>query len=124
MENKIPENTNVEAKLFKFLYMKDLAVILLVLGLIYILYAMAIIPPKYTGFAWIFGIAYAIILVVRPFATNPKRRNYRALLITIKKDRNVYEEIPAYLVEKYKEENSNANVQAKRTYKDVLNKSE
>lgn len=124
MENKIPENTNVEAKLFKFLYMKDLAVILLVLGLIYILYAMAIIPPEYTGFAWIFGIAYAVILVVRPFATNPKRRNYRALLITIKKDRNVYEEIPAYLVEKYKEENSNANVQAKRTYKDVLNKSE
>lgn len=122
MENKIPENTNVEAKLFKFLYMKDLAVILIVLGIIYILYAMAVIPAEYSAFAWLFGIVYAIILVIRPFATNPKRRNYIALLLTIKKDRNVYEEIPMNLVEKYKEENSNGNIQPKRTYKDIINK--
>lgn len=121
MANRIPENTNVEAKLFKFLYMKDLGIGLSVLVIVYFLSFLNIIPAQYTGYAYLFALVYGVILVVRPFATNPKRRNYRALAITMKKDRNTYEEIPQQWVDKYKEDKKHGNVQSKRTYKDVIN---
>ena len=121
MANRIPENTNVEAKLFKFLYMKDLGIGLSVLVIVYFLSLLNIIPAQYTGYAYLFALVYGVILVVRPFATNPKRRNYRALAITMKKDRNTYEEIPQQWVDKYKEDKKHGNVQTKRTYKDVIN---
>lgn len=121
MANRIPENTNVEAKLFKYLYMTDLGVSLSILGVVYFLTLLNIIPAQFTGYAYLFAIIYGIILILRPFATNPKRRNYRALAITIKKDRNTYEEIPQQWVDKYKEGKNHGNVQSKRTYKDIIN---
>ena len=120
MANRIPENTNVEAKLFKFLYMKDLGIGLSILGIVYFLTLLNIIPPQFTGYAYLFAIIYGIILIIRPFATNPKRRNYRALIITLKKDRNTYEEIPQEWVDKYKDGKNHGNVQSKRTYKDII----
>lgn len=121
MANRIPENTNVEAKLFKYLYMTDLGVSLSILGVVYFLTLLNIIPAQFTGYAYLFAIIYGIILILRPFATNPKRRNYRALAITLKKDRNTYEEIPQQWVDKYKEGKNHGNVQSKRTYKDIIN---
>lgn len=120
MANRIPENTNVEAKLFKYLYMTDLGVSLSILGVVYFLTLLNIIPAQFTGYAYLFAIIYGIILILRPFATNPKRRNYRALAITLKKDRNTYEEIPQQWVDKYKEGKNHGNVQSKRTYKDII----
>lgn len=121
MANRIPENTNVEAKLFRFLYMTDIGVVLGTLGIVYILTLLNVIPPQFTGYAYLFALIFGVILIIRPFTTNPKRRNYRALAITLKKDRNTYEEIPQTWVDKYKEGKNHGNVQSKRTYKDVIN---
>ncbi|MCD0525335.1 hypothetical protein I5B75_14595, partial [Staphylococcus aureus] len=48
MSNRIPENTNVEAKITRWLYMKDVMTFLIVFVGSYILQAIRIVPESAT----------------------------------------------------------------------------
>lgn len=121
MSNRIPENTNVEAKITRWLYMKDVMTFLIVFVGSYILQAIRIVPESATLYMNILQLIVILTLIIRPFATNPKRRSLRVFWITVRKDRNVYAEIPYEMIEKDKEVTNYGNVQnATRNYKDFL----
>lgn len=120
MANRIPESTNVEAKLTKWLYMKDVTVILVVLGIGYFLQLLNIVPAQLTVYLYGLEIFLVVVLLIRPFGTNPKRRNLRVFLLTINKDRSTYEEIPYNVISKTKEGKENATIRKQTSYKDYI----
>ena len=119
MANRIPERTNVEAKLTRWLYMKDVVVIFTVFVIGYFLQILNIVPAQLTVYLYILEAFVVVVLLIRPFGTNPTRRSLRVFILTITKDRNVYEEIPYSFISKTKEDKENAIIR-KQSYKDFL----
>ncbi|EGQ3392013.1 hypothetical protein KND94_001972 [Staphylococcus pseudintermedius] len=122
MANRIPESTSVEAKLTRWLYMKDVVVIFTVFVIGYFLQALNIVPTQLTIYLYALEVFIAAILLIRPFGTNPKRRSLRVFMLTITKDRNTYEEIPYSIISKIKEGKENAVIRKQSSYKDFLKK--
>ncbi|EMB9404419.1 hypothetical protein U9650_002296 [Staphylococcus pseudintermedius] len=122
MANRIPESTSVEAKLTRWLYMKDVVVIFTVFVIGYFLQALNIVPTQLTIYLYALEVFIAAILLIRPFGTNPKRRSLRVFTLTITKDRNTYEEIPYSIISKIKEGKENAVIRKQSSYKDFLKK--
>ena len=120
MANRIPESTSVEAKLTRWLYMKDVVVIFTVFVIGYFLQALNIVPAQLTIYLYVLEIIIAAVLLIRPFGTNPTRRNLRVFMLTITKDRNTYEEIPYSIISKTKEGKENAIIRKQSSYKDFL----
>lgn len=122
MANRIPESTSVEAKLTRWLYMKDVVVIFTVFVIGYFLQALNIVPAQLTVYLYLLEIFIAAVLLIRPFGTNPKRRSFRVFMLTMTKDRNTYEEIPYSIISKTKEGKENAVIRKQSSYKDFLEK--
>ncbi|HDH5902263.1 DUF5592 family protein [Staphylococcus shinii] len=120
MANRIPESTSVEAKLTRWLYMKDVVVIFTVFVIGYFLQALNIVPAQLTIYLYVLEIIITAVLLIRPFGTNPTRRNLRVFMLTITKDRNTYEEIPYSIISKTKEGKENAIIRKQSSYKDFL----
>lgn len=120
MANRIPESTSVEAKLTRWLYMKDVVVIFTVFVIGYFLQALNIVPAQLTIYLYVLEIIIAAVLLIRPFGTNPTRRSLRVFMLTITKDRNTYEEIPYSIISKTKEGKENAIIRKQSSYKDFL----
>ena len=121
MANRIPESTNVEAKLAKWLYMKDVVIIFAVFVIGYFLQMLNIVPAQLTVYLYILEIFIALILLIRP-PSNPKRRSFRVFMLAINKDRNTYSEIPYSLISKSKEGEENATVRKQTIYKEYNKK--
>jgi hypothetical protein len=121
MANRIPESTNVEAKLARWLYMKDVVIIFAVFVIGYFLQMLNIVPAQLTVYLYILEIFIALILLIRP-PSNPKRRSFRVFMLAINKDRNTYSEIPYSLISKSKEGEENATVRKQTSYKDYIKK--
>ncbi|MGK4468446.1 DUF5592 family protein [Mammaliicoccus sciuri] len=121
MTNRIPESTSVEAKLTRWLYMKDVVVIFTVFVIGYFLQVLNIVPAQLTIYLYILEVFIAGVLLIRPFGTNPKRRSIRVFILTMNKDRNTYEEIPYSIISKTKEGKENAIIRKQTSYKDFLN---
>ena len=120
MANRIPESTSVEAKLTRWLYMKDVVVIFTVFVIGYFLQALNIVPAQLTIYLYVLEIIITAVLLIRPFGTNPTRRSLRVFMLTITKDRNTYEEIPYSIISKTKEGKENAIIRKQSSYKDFL----
>lgn len=81
---------NSESQVYRFIYLKDFFFLLM--------YATAtiflsnLVHSKVLVAYYIFSAIMAIILIL-PSYHNPKRRNYMAVLIFLKKDRTVYKPI-------------------------------
>ncbi|MDW3800400.1 DUF5592 family protein [Staphylococcus saprophyticus] len=122
MANRIPESTSVEAKLTRWLYMKDVVVIFTVFVIGYFLQALNIVPAQLTIYLYVLEVFIAAVLLIRPFGTNPTRRSLRVFILTMTKDRNTYEEIPYSIISKTKEGKKNAIIRKQSSYKDFLEK--
>ncbi|MEB7040115.1 DUF5592 family protein [Staphylococcus gallinarum] len=121
MANRIPESINVEAKLARWLYMKDVVIIFVVFVIGYFLQMLNIVPAQLTVYLYILEIFIALILLIRQ-PSNPTRRSFRVFMLAINKDRNTYSEIPYSLISKSKEGEENATVRKQTSYKDYIKK--
>ncbi|MEK4306887.1 MULTISPECIES: DUF5592 family protein [Oceanobacillus] len=84
---RIPKNVSSELKLNKALYLTDLGVLITVLVLTIILNN--VVHESYTWFFYGFMVCVAGALIIRP-ASNPKKRMYVAIYLSLRKRKDTY----------------------------------
>ncbi|MYL43967.1 DUF5592 family protein [Virgibacillus salexigens] len=84
---RIPKNVTTELKINKALYLTDL---ILLIGLL--LMAFVLGNVVHSSFTWLFYGFMAVVaglLIIRP-ATNPKKRMYEAIYLSIRRRKDTY----------------------------------
>lgn len=84
---RIPREISSELKINKALYLTDLALLIVMLLITFML--SKIIYPPFTWFFYLFMAVVAGLLIIRP-ASNPKKRMYEAVYLSIIRRKDVY----------------------------------
>lgn len=98
---RIPKNVTSELKINKALYLTDLGILV---GLL--LFTFVLSNVVHSSFTWLFYgfmIIVAGLMIVRP-ATNPKKRMYEAIYLSLRRRKDTYTAID-YVVDESDENN-------------------
>ncbi|MYL22016.1 hypothetical protein GLW04_19260 [Halobacillus litoralis] len=84
---RIPKNVTSELKINKALYLTDLAILV---GLLLLTFVLSnVVHSSFTWLFYGFMIIVAGLMIVRP-ATNPKKRMYEAIYLSLRRRKDTY----------------------------------
>lgn len=87
---RIPKEISSELKINKVLYLTDLAI--LIAALVFTFLVSRIVYQPFMWFFYAFMAVVAGLMIIRP-ASNPKKRMYQAIYLSIMKKNDVYSPI-------------------------------
>lgn len=96
----IPKEINSETKVFRSVYLFDLFFI--ILSLIFTTMTAQLVSPKLSASYYVFSIFITFFLLSKS-KTNPGIRNYRAIYLMFRRNRNTYRALDFNFEEEVKE---------------------